>query len=77
MKLTITHLHTLTRGAIRPAGSSKYGTVGVRSASLMRGMGGGLEAGGCWEVVGGIMGKPGGGLLRSGSWKDGPVWPWL
>ena len=46
----------MTSGAISPAGSSKYGTEGVRSIS-----GGGPGKGG-----GPVGGNPGGGLLRSG-----------
>ena len=52
-------LLTLTSGAINPAGSSKYGTDGVRSIS-----GGGRR----------VMpwgGNPGGGLLKSGIGNPG------
>lgn len=46
------------RGTMSPAGSSKYGTLGISSS---------IEtSGGTWLLAGG-KGNPGGGLLRSGS----------
>jgi hypothetical protein len=41
-----------------PAGSSKYGTLGINSSIA--------TSGGTWLLTGG-NGKPGGGLLKSGS----------
>ena len=60
---------TLTRGAISPAGKSKYGTVGIKSLSFRGAAGGGGRRGG--GGPGGIAGKPGGGFVKSGKGKIG------
>lgn len=61
VRITATCL-TLTRGAISPAGKSKYGIDGIRSASELGGIRGGIAP----EGKPPAGGNPGGGLLRSG-----------